>query len=84
MSSDVEVADNSPYVLRVKELVIAAQAAYHLDSAPSDIAIGDALDQLDCVGDEAALIEPLQSSIELIQRVIDAISNQTRLYGQVR
>lgn len=83
MSSD-EAAHRSPYVLRVKELIVAAQAASHLDSTPSDIAIGDALDQLDCVGDEAALIEPLQSSIELIQRVIDAISNQTRPNGQVR
>lgn len=71
--------DWSPYVRCVKELISAAQAADRLDSAPSDVAIGDALDQLGCVGSEAALIEPLRSSIELTQRIIDAISNQARL-----
>ncbi len=70
--------DCSPYVQCVRDLITAAQAAYRLDSTPSDSAISEAIDQLDCVGSEADLLEPLQSNIDLMQRIIDAITNQLR------
>ncbi|SKY96931.1 Uncharacterised protein [Mycobacteroides abscessus subsp. bolletii] len=77
-----EGEDWSPYVQCVRDLITVAQAAYRLDSTPSDIAISEAIDQLDCVGSEADLLEPLQSNIELAQRVIDAITNQLRPSAQ--
>lgn len=73
-----EGEDWSPYVKCVRDLITAAQAAYRLDSTPSDSAISDAIDQLDCVGSETDLLEPLQSNIELTQRIIDAVTNQLR------
>jgi hypothetical protein len=70
--------DDSVYVQSVKELIMAAQAAHQLGSTPSEVAIGDALDQLGYVGSEADVIEPLQSSIKLTQRIIDAVTNLAR------
>ncbi|WP_195165906.1 hypothetical protein [Mycobacteroides abscessus] len=68
----------SPYVQCVSDLITAAQAAFRLDSTPSDTAISEAIDQLDCIGSEIDLLEPLQSHIDLAQRIIDAITNQLR------
>lgn len=68
----------SPYVQCVRDLITAAQAAYRLDSTPSDSAISEAINQLDCVGSEADLLALLQSNIGLTQRIIDAITNQLR------
>lgn len=73
-----EGEDWSPYVQCVKDLITSAQAAYRLDSTPSEIAISEAIDQLDCAGSESDLLEPLQLNIELAQRIIDAITNQLR------
>lgn len=70
--------DCAPYVQCVRDLITAAQAVYRLDSTPSNSAISEAIDQLDCVGSEADLLDPLQSNIALTQRIIDAITNQLR------
>ncbi|MBU8814106.1 hypothetical protein KL953_35185 [Mycolicibacterium goodii] len=71
-------AEHSAHVRCVKDLIVTAQAAHDLDSPPSESAFVEALEQLGYIGSEIAVVEPLQSSIELAQRIIDAITNLTR------
>ncbi|SLE84378.1 Uncharacterised protein [Mycobacteroides abscessus subsp. massiliense] len=70
--------EDSAYVRCVKDLIVTAQAVHDLDSTPSEVAFVEALDQLGLVGSEAVVVAPLQSSIDLAQRIIDAITNLNR------
>ncbi len=61
--------DCAPYVQCVRDLITAAQGVYRLDSTPSNSAISEAIDQLDCVGSEAGespLLSPPGSRVGFV------------------
>lgn len=70
--------EDSAYVRCVKDLIVTAQVIHDLDSTPSEVALVEALDQLGFLGSEAVVVAPLQASIDLAQRIIDAITNLNR------